>query len=260
MKQAYFNSSETQQLLETNHLAEFDQLWDLKTEWFEEPNYRRNGWSGVIKYPLVDSNGETSWVFIKRQENHNCKTAAHPIEGVPTFQREYQNIKHLNNNNIPTLTTLYYSERRIKGKNQAILITQSLEGYESFEQFFAGEKNSDLPQRDEIMALSGQIIRKMHDAHFRHNCLYAKHLFVKVDAEEVDVRLIDLEKLKWLPFLQQVRKNDLSRLIRRGEPMTHNDLQNILSSYYQTGHNLQHSALADELNSLLDNQKRYEIK
>jgi len=257
VKYAYINSPETKSLLEQNQLASFEQLWALETEWFEEPNYRRNGWSGVSKYPLNDPSGKTTWVFIKRQENHNCKTILHPFKGVPTFRREYKNIRHLNDKNIPTLTTLYYGERSINGKDQAILITQSLEGYHSFEEFFSQEEHQQLPQRSAIMELTGKVIRAMHDAHFRHNCLYSKHLFVKSDAETIDVRLIDLEKLKWLPLTSQIRRNDLSRLIRRGEPLTYEDLKNILSSYYQSGADLQTTALARELNTLLANQDRF---
>ena len=257
MKYAFINSPETQRLLEHNQLADFEQLWTLEAEWFEEPNYRRNGWSGVSKYALTDASGKKNWVFIKRQENHNFKTLLHPFKGVPTFRREYNNIRHLNNQQIPTLTTLYYGERTIKGNDQAILITQSLEGYQSFEDFFSPQENQQLPQRPAIMALTGKVIRAMHDAHFRHNCLYSKHLFVKCNGNDIDVRLIDLEKLKWLPLTSQIRRNDLSRLIRRGEPLTYEDLKNILLSYYQSGKNLTNTALASELDMLLDNQDRF---
>ena len=259
MKDEYFNTIETHKLLEQNKLSHFEQIWALNTEWFEAPNYRRNGWSGVIKYPLTDSDGHIRWIFIKRQENHNFKTILHPIKGIPTFQREYYNINHLTKNNIPTLTTLYYAERSINGNDQAILITQSLEGYKSFEDFFAENVSGvEIPQRSAIMTLTGQIIRKMHDAHFRHNCLYAKHLFINNDTDNIDVRLIDLEKLKWLPFLKQIRRNDLSRLIRRGDPLKYQDLKTILTSYYSSGKNLQNSPLAAELNILLDRQNRYQ--
>lgn len=254
---AYFNTSELEQLLVQNNLHDFEQIWSLDTEWFEAPNYRRNGWSGVIKYPLVDSTGQTVWVFIKRQENHNCKTILHPLTGMPTFRREFINIQGLLNKEIPALTALYYNERKKEGKDQAILITLSLEGYQSFEAFCDNDDNLSLSQRPEIMALAGAVIRKLHDAHFRHNCLYSKHLFVRDEANNIDVRLIDLEKLKWLPLYSQIRRNDLSRLIRRGEPMTHKDLTSLLNSYYNSGRSLQSTSLASELNTLLDNQERY---
>ncbi|MCW8931199.1 MAG: lipopolysaccharide kinase InaA family protein [Gammaproteobacteria bacterium] len=257
MQQVDFNTDEFKQLQQLNNLEEFENIWSLETEWFEEPNYRRNGWSGVIKYPLLDATGKTIWVFIKRQENHNCKTALHPFKGVPTFRREYLNINSLVKQNIPTLTTFYYSERIVNGKSQAILITLSLEGYQSLEEFCANDENQSIPQRPEIMTLAGTVVRKLHDAHFRHNCLYAKHLFIKSDANDIDVRLIDLEKLKWLPLYSQIRRNDLSRIIRRGEPMTLEDLRLLLTSYYKSGNNLEQTSLAKKLNDLLESQPRY---
>lgn len=260
MTEAYFSSNEIKQLLEHNKLATFEQLWALQTPWFEEPNYRRNGWSGVVKYALANKKGEITEIFIKRQENHNCKTLMHPFKGVPTFRREFINIKNLNNKQVPTLTTLYYAERKVGSDAQAILITLSLEAYQSLEEYCSNEANKDDPQRQAIMALSGQVTRKMHDAHFRHNCLYPKHLFVKNDAETIDIRVIDLEKLKWLPLYYQIRRNDLSRIIRRGDPMTHHDIKALLSAYYQSGHsNLSNSSLARKLNLLLKKQKKSRI-
>ena len=258
MKEAYFNSIEIKQLLEHNNLATFEQLWALETPWFEEPNFRRNGWSGVVKYALLNEKGESTWVFIKRQENHNCKTFMHPFKGVPTFRREFINIKNLNNKKIPTLSTVYYAERSIDGNDQAILITLSLEGYQSLEEFCGNNINKNNPQRQAIMSLAGQVTRKMHDAHFRHNCLYPKHLFLKNDGAAIDIRVIDLEKLKWLPLYHQIRRNDLSRIIRRGNPMTYEDIKILLAAYYQAGDiNLEASSLAQELNKLLEEQNKF---
>ncbi len=255
MRQEYYKTADFQQLLKINKLDSFEAIWTLDTEWFEPPNYRRDGWSGVIKYPLKDAAGDTTWVFIKRQENHNCKTFLHPINGVPTFRREFDNIQHLANKNIPSLTAVYYNESSHENKMQAILITLSLEGYQSFEHFCA----QDIPaeQRAEAMSRAGAIVRKLHDAHYRHNCLYAKHLFVNDDADNVDVKLIDLEKLKWLPLYSQIRHNDLSRIIRRGEPMTLDDISILLHSYFTTGKDLQNTALAKKLLRLLNEQQRY---
>jgi len=251
----YFNTIEFKELLEKNDLYNFDKIWSLETEWFEAPNYRRNGWSGVIKYPLVDAANKTTWVFIKRQENHNHKTLLHPMDGIPTFRREYHNIQQLNKQNISTLTALYYNERKINAKDQAILITLSLEGYQSMEHFCADKDNDYLPQRSEIMTMAGSLIRKLHDAHFRHNSLYPKHLFVKKDPDALDVRLIDLEKLKWFPFSKQIRSKELMQIIRRSEPMTFSDLKRLLNSYYQSGQNLQQTTLAKKLDTLIE--KKY---
>jgi hypothetical protein len=96
----------------------FDAFWRNNSPWFEAPNIRRGGWSGVVKC-VVDSFGQPQKVFIKRQENHVTKTLMHPIKGIPTFLREYRNIQSLNAKNIPTLDVLYFETKASK----AVLVT-----------------------------------------------------------------------------------------------------------------------------------------
>lgn len=252
MKFHLFNHNTTEALFSLNHCSEFEQLWALDSPWFEEPNYRRNGWSGVIKYELKDEQGNAIPVFIKRQENHNCKTFLHPLKGIPTFRREYINLKSLDAKKIPTLTWLYYGERIKEGKAQSILITQSLEAYQSFEAFFSDNTLNE-QTITQIMHTAAKNTRRLHDAHFRHGGLYPKHFFVNVDNEKSDVRLIDLEKLKWYPFSFQVRFNDLSRIIRRRAPVSKQMLHIFLSAYLKHGKDLSQTSLAKKLYSLLEN-------
>ena len=139
---------------------------------------------------------------------------------------------------------------------QAILITLALEGYESLADFCANDDNRSIALRAKIMAMTGILTRQLHDARLRHNSLYAKHFFVKKEGADVDVRIIDLERLKWLPFYGLIRHKDLSRIIRRGGSLTMEDLGAILSSYYQYGKDLRNTAMARELNALLARQER----
>lgn len=253
-----FDKNDTEALFKLNNLSEFEQLWTIDSPWFEEPNYRRNGWSGVIKYTLKDNKGNTHPFFIKRQENHNCKTFFHPIKGIPTFRREYLNLQRLYGNKIPTLKMVYYGERLNNSKAQSILITQSLENYQSFEEYFSNKGNSlaegstSEQTTAKIMQKAGENTRRLHDAHFRHGSLYPKHFFVKVNNGQVDVRLIDLEKLKWYPFSYLVRFNDLSRIIRHRDPISKSSIQLFINAYLKHGKNLSRSSLADKLHSLLE--------
>jgi len=255
VRQEYFQSAEFEQLLKLNKLDSFHAIWSLDTEWFEPPNYRRDGWSGVIKQPLKDESGNTIWVFIKRQENHNFKTLLNPIDGVPTFRREFDNIQALSKKNIPTLSAAYYGERKPKDKMQSILITHSLEGYQSMDLYCLDDP--DQTERTEVMRLAGVLMRQLHDAHFRHNCLFPKHIFIKIEGDKFDLKLIDLEKLKWLPLYTQIRENELSRIIRRGQPLLLADIKTWFKSYYTSGKNLQNSALEKKMEALLAAQERY---
>ncbi len=250
-----FNNNATEALFKLNHLPAFEQLWSLDTPWFEEPNYRRNGWSGVVKYVLTDEHDKPFPIFIKRQENHNCKTLLHPIKGIPTFRREFYSLQKLYAAQIPTLNYLYYGERLKDGKAQSILITQSLEGYQSFEDYFQPDTLASAAISEQvithIMQTAGENTRLLHDANFRHGSLYPKHFFVKVENKKSDVRLIDLEKLKWYPFHYLVRFNDLSRIIRRRAPVSKQAVHIFIDAYLKHGKDLSQTNLATKLDSLL---------
>lgn len=53
---AYINER-WRSILAHNGLSDFDALWKLQAEWFEEPNFRRGGWSGVSRCGIESSRG-----------------------------------------------------------------------------------------------------------------------------------------------------------------------------------------------------------
>ncbi|KKN31956.1 hypothetical protein LCGC14_0818620 [marine sediment metagenome] len=185
----------------------FDDLWQIKTPWFEPPNHRRGGWSGVVKYSLPVDNTKTD-VFIKRQENHSTKTWAHPFSGIPTFQKEYNNIVKLRAKAIPTLEAIFFGV----AKSRAILVTKELKGYSSLENIDPTNLTTD--ERKQLLSVTARLLRKLHHHRFQHNSLYPKHLFAKQTSSGWKVRLIDLEKMKRTLFYKQAMKRDLSTLNR----------------------------------------------
>lgn len=185
----------------------FDAFWRNNSPWFEAPNIRRGGWSGVVKC-VVDSFGQPQKVFIKRQENHVTKTLMHPIKGIPTFLREYRNIQLLNAKNIPTLDVLYFETKASK----AVLVTKALEGYVSLDKIdFQLLPSCD---RKALLTSTAKLIHHLHQYHYQHNCLYPKHIMVRQLANEWDVKLIDLEKLKYRLFKKRAAIHDLTTFIR----------------------------------------------
>ena len=40
-----------------NGLDSFESIWALDIGWFEEPNVRRGGWSGVSRYDVTSDDG-----------------------------------------------------------------------------------------------------------------------------------------------------------------------------------------------------------
>ena len=55
-----------EKILRDNGLADFDSIWNLDAGWFEEPNKRRGGWSGVSRISLKTEEGGSLGMFLKR--------------------------------------------------------------------------------------------------------------------------------------------------------------------------------------------------
>ncbi|MDO8827457.1 lipopolysaccharide kinase InaA family protein [Methylophaga sp.] len=185
----------------------FEVFWRNNSPWFEAPNIRRGGWSGVVKC-MIDSFGQPEKVFIKRQENHMTRTLIHPIKGIPTFLREYRNIQSLHAKNIPTLDVLYFDTKASK----AVLVTKALEGYISLDKI---ELSTLVPQDKKALISSiAKIIRHLHHYHYQHNCLYPKHIMVRQHSNGWYVKLIDLEKLKYRLVKKRAVIHDLTTFLR----------------------------------------------
>lgn len=211
-------ASEWKSILQFNALGSFDEIWDLEAGWFEEPNERRGGWSGVSKIKLKTKESGTVGVFLKRQENHNTKSWEHPIRGIPTVYKEFKNILRLLKKDVPTVEPIYFSYRFVNGSCHAILMSKELEGFESLDTaVYArdGELMQDSVQREQVMFAVAKAMRNMHEHHFRHNCLYSKHVFVRSVEDEWGVKFIDLERSCWNLFKQNASLRDLYTFARR---------------------------------------------
>ncbi|MCL6271617.1 lipopolysaccharide kinase InaA family protein [Sansalvadorimonas sp. 2012CJ34-2] len=210
-------------------LDNFRSLWNVNLQWFEAPNQRRKGWSGVCRMTLP---GRTSSFYIKRQENHNTKTLLHPLSGIPTYRRELCNIQRFHANEIPTVTPIYYGERIISGKHQAILITVALDGYLDIGSINRqGNDSRTIPALQEL----GKVVRKMHDRGMAHYCLYPNHSFAKINGRAANIRLIDLEKARRDILESRRRFKDLECFMRHTEAFSLEAREKFISSYFSAG-------------------------
>jgi hypothetical protein len=231
-----FVGSGWERILKLNKMDSFDSLWELDATWFEEPNERRGGWSGVSKVSLKTENGESVPVFLKRQENHNTKVWNSPLKGIPTFYKEFKNIQRFVRHGIPTVEPVYFGFRYVNGKSQAILMTKSLEGFESLDSaLYArnGELMRNRALRESLMETVADAVRSMHKYNFQHRCLYGKHIFVRLVNSDWEVRFIDLEKLKRRLFYKQAVLGDLYTLPRRMPGWRQSDKLSFFKIYMQ---------------------------
>jgi len=206
-------ASEWQRIFAFNGLRSFDDFWKLEATWFEEPNRRRGGWSGVARCELKLPEGGSKRVFLKRQENHTTRTLAHPIRGLPTFAREFQNILRYRERGIPSLTLLYFARRDEGGNQRAVLLTEELVGFCSLEELAGEWKTMARETRHAIIRTVAKLLRQIHAKRLTHNCFYPKHVFLRaLAADRFEARIIDLEKTKARLFGLDSHFRDMRRL------------------------------------------------
>jgi len=230
----HYLSADWKSVLAFNQLDSFDAFWQVTADWFEEPNRRRGGWSGVSRILLaLPRVGEVA-VFLKRQENHVRKNLAHPFSGIPTFRAEFENILRLRELDIPTMEPVYYAERKDAKGWQCILITSELTGYQPLDKIIEhwhiqGWSNYRV-ERKGILKSAASACARLHKHHLVHRALHAKHLFVNL--ETAAVCFIDLEKMRSSWSFRRAMLRDLDGLNRHADHLSRSDRLRFLLAYF----------------------------
>lgn len=221
--------------LQKNGIDSFEALWNLNEgDWFEEPNYRRGGWSGVCKAKIsLPEKGEVN-IFIKRQENHFYRSLRHFLCNRPTFEREYRNLLSFNKYNIPAPELIYFDSRKVNGKFRSILVTRELENYYPLDDEALLLSKLAISERKRIFESVAKSMRAMHARHFQHSNLYPKHIFVcqKV-GDPVKSSFIDLEKTRRRLFKSIASMKDLGVLYRHAHKCSKTDRLRFFLTYRQ---------------------------
>ncbi|MHA7841034.1 MAG: lipopolysaccharide kinase InaA family protein [Gammaproteobacteria bacterium] len=204
-----FISPQWQTLLQENGFHHLEDFWQLPKEWVEPPNYRRGGWSGVTRWILKNTMGESYVIYIKRQLNHTHRGLRHPFKGEPTAQREFRGIQRCRKKNIPVLEPIFFQKKKSKEGLQTVLVTAELKGYQSIESWMAYWQSTHFPSRIQrlfIIKNIAQAVAQLHYHGFQHGCLHDKHIFMQWNNDHhIDIAFIDLEMLKWLPHRAALR-------------------------------------------------------
>ena len=234
--------------LKARHLNSFKDIWNLELDWFEEPNYRRGGWSGVSTLDLTGPQGDSVRLFVKRQENHNHKSLRYPLKGIPTYELEFDNIRKYWSFNIPTLVPVYFASEKKDGKQRAILITEALENFISLYQLEVNWISDGAPSvgtRRELVKDVAGLLRKIHKHGIQNNSFYSKHIFVSTDyLENLNVnsgkhsrdkndkiRIIDLESSRQKWPINQSGLRDMDSLNRHSSHWSNSDRLVFLLAY-----------------------------
>jgi hypothetical protein len=230
---------EWEQISSFNGLGGFNGLWELRASWFEPPNERRGGWSGVARVELNLPDGAKETVFLKRQENHTRRTVSNPIFGEPTFSGEIENILLLQQAGVPALEPLYYGQRKVDGKWRAILVTRELAGFQPMdvvtEEWVESGWGKSAVARRRFLSTLAVVLRRMHEQKLVHNSLHPKHVFVRLEkGESPDVALIDLEKMRRALSVKRAMLRDLDSLNRRSYNFSRSDRLRFLKCYLKS--------------------------
>jgi hypothetical protein len=184
--------------------TDFDEWWNAPGEWVEEPNQRRNGWSGMMRLRIG-----ARLYYIKKQCNHLFRSLRHPF-GWPTAIREYQNILTLKALVLIVPEPVFHGARRNANGFEALLVTEELSGFSALND----QTGLDLPARETLAREVGRILGILHNAHLQHSCLYGKHVMARWQDAMPEIALIDLEKLRRPVLPWRAARHDLEQLKR----------------------------------------------
>ena len=201
--------------------CDFEGWWDVPGEWVEEPNQRRNGWSGMMRMRF----GDTLY-YVKKQCNHLCRTLTHPF-GWPTASRERLNMSRLQALGICVPKPVFHGEHKSAQGFEAILVTEELAGFRSL------DTQTDLSPtaRQKLAVEVGKTLGRMHQKRWQHSCLYDKHVMVRWQGEIPEVAIIDLEKLRRPLLVWTAAAHDLDQLKRHQQVWSDSDWQLLLTAH-----------------------------
>ena len=211
-----------QDLLDQHQLNTFEAIWQLKADWFEPPNHKRDGWSGVCKLQLSDTS-----VFVKRQHNHARRTWLNPMTGESTLKREFQILQHLQKYNVNAPELIAFGEVLNADKLDAVLMMKALNEYVALDDYVKTE-----PVTEPLIVAIALAIRQFHQAGVQHRSMYPKHIFVKKNAQNFEIALIDFEKSRFTKLAKLRAITDLRTFLRKVNAWPNNHQLTFFKAYY----------------------------
>ena len=212
-----------------NLTGQFEQWWQRQGDWVEEPNRRRGGESGVQRLREEDGNV----YYAKRQIGHIYRSLRHPF-GCPTVLRERRALLDLRRHGVQVPQIVYCGTERGADGWRGLLVSAELAGFQDIESWYAagGRRQLDPARHDQLLQQIGAMLARMNLARWQHGCLYAKHVFVKVTDDSLDVALLDLEKSRRRWTRRGAARHDL-RQLRRHSSWSAAEWQQVLYGYEQ---------------------------
>ncbi|MDH4582458.1 InaA protein [Pseudomonas sp. BN415] len=205
----------------------FDKWWDTYGEWFDSEDQLLSGESGIQRLHTQD--GQV--LYSKRQINHFHHDLVHPF-GEPAILHEMRALQALAKLGIRVPKVVFSAARKTETEWQALLITESLDGFISLEAWYAQPMQANL--RQQLIQQLANTIARMHRAGWEHGRLYPKNIFVKVTGERephVEVALLGLAKANHRLTAYSASKHDYEQFKQHRKPMPDEDWKAFATVY-----------------------------
>ncbi len=201
----------------------FTRYWEHPSDFIEPKNSRRGGWSGVSRIEMPGRDRQPVEAFLKRQENHTYRAPHTLFRKTATLRREFENLRVLGDLGFRVPRPLFFGQRTRAGNLQAVLILQSMNGFQSLRDFLKLCQSPSSPERSRQQRTLARVaaeVAKLHALGWIHRCLYGKHIFVSTDPDSTEVAFIDLETARRVsPLTRRHRLKELGPLYRRCAPL-----------------------------------------
>lgn len=231
---------EWERSLKDADLLDIESVSKRDFNWFEEPNRRRGGWSGVTRIVLNPNASvqDQRAVFLKIQQNHFYRAPNTLFRKQLTFEREFEVLRQLDSvtDSIPDL--VLFSKWRSGSDVGSILITKALDDWFPLTDWLNGRKGYIAPDEvtfQKALEAIAKGAREIHQAGWVHLCFSAKHLFVRpTDDGDFESCVIDMEKCrKHLSASHRTRK-DCAHFMRHTPGLTEAHKLAFTKAYFQT--------------------------
>lgn len=192
----------------------FKQWLGVPGEWVEEPNVRRGGESGVKRIMTADG----KMLYRKQQIGHTYRSLQHPF-GYPTSMREATALRACAELQVIAPIVVYADCRKVSGTWHALLVTEALEGFSSLEDCYARGDDQQWGEALHLRILHeiGCTLARFNRGRWQHGCLRMKHVFVRVQADKVEIGVLDLEKSRQRRTAINAARHDIRQLRRRSD-------------------------------------------
>ena len=228
-------------LLNETGLLDIESASQREFDWFEEPNRRRGGWSGVSRIELNPEapEAERRAVFLKIQQNHFYVAPNTCFLKRLTFEREFAAIQALRPHSEAIPQVVMFAKWQENGNRGSILVTEALDTWIPLRPWLLGELDQPAPDKETLHRAFDAIAktaRSINQAGWIHMCFSAKHIFVKEQSDSTfSVRVVDLEKTRKRVGLDRRTLKDCSHFMRHTPNLTDPDKTHFLKAYFNTG-------------------------